>query len=239
MIWFGNLSRLAPHVPMAAALPLAPEHTRMQRALEAVAGQAPHLSGRALVAALAATGWVDEGTAARLLPAFHHFDADRYFAEHLRRMSFRGAAVADEFRAGVARAVEDTVGSAELGDVGPEPGIRFRSGEREGVVLAYPEVGFTLGETVRSAVAAAVDEMPDALVLVARNFQGQTAAQLASLLTRSEVPGTLVTVNQLLGVRAVTLRYQPSTERVIELLGSGRPLRSADIARLGDRVAAA
>ena len=52
------------------------------------------------------------------------------------------------------------------------------------------------------------------------------------------MPGTLVTVNLLLGIRAISLRYQPSPTRVIALLGYGRPLRSADIARLGDRVAA-
>jgi hypothetical protein len=49
------------------------------------------------------------------------------------------------------------------------------------------------------------------------------------------VPGTLVTVNLLLGIRATTLRYQPGAERVIELLGSGRPLRSRDVAVLGER----
>ena len=46
---------------------------------------------------------------------------------------------------------------------------------------------------------------------------------------------TLVTVNLLLGIRATTLRYQPGAERVIALLGSGRPLRSRDVAVLGDR----
>jgi hypothetical protein len=44
-----------------------------------------------------------------------------------------------------------------------------------------------------------------------------------------------VTVNLLLGIRAITLRYQPSVDRLIGVLGAGRPLRSADIARLGDR----
>ena len=45
-------------------------------------------------------------------------------------------------------------------------------------------------------------------------------------------------MNLLLGIRAMALRYQPSPGRVIDLLGSGRPLRSADIARLGDRAVA-
>jgi len=237
MIWFGDVARLAPYLPQA--LLQAPEHTRMQRALESVAARAPHLTGRSHVEALAATGWVDEATAARLLPTFlRHFDPDRYFAERLRRLSFRGAAVADDFRGGVARAVADVIGDARIGEAGAEPAIRFRCGEREGCVLAYPEVGFTLGGAVRDAIAAAAEEMPDALVLVARNFQNQTAEQLAALLEESEVPGTLVTVNLLLGLRAVALRYQPAPERVVELLGVGRPLRSQDIARLGDPVAA-
>ena len=38
-----------------------------------------------------------------------------------------------------------------------------------------------------------------------------------------------------IGIRAITLRYQPSVDRLIGVLGAGRPLRSADIARLGDR----
>jgi hypothetical protein len=77
--------------------------------------------------------------------------------------------------------------------------------------------------------------MPDALVVVARNFAESTAAQFASLLDRTGVPGTLLSVNLLLGMRATALRYQPGAERVLELLGVGRPLRSADIATLGNR----
>jgi hypothetical protein len=42
-------------------------------------------------------------------------------------------------------------------------------------------------------------------------------------------------VNQLLGIRAITLKYQPNTERVVQLLSLGRPVRSADIAMLGER----
>jgi len=77
--------------------------------------------------------------------------------------------------------------------------------------------------------------MPDALLVVARNFDPHAAAQLSGELAGTGVPGTLVTLNLLLGIRAITLRYQPPVERVIGVLGAGRPLRSADVARLGDR----
>ncbi len=207
----------------------------MQHALEWVAARAPHLAGEPLLDALADTGWVDRATAARLLPIFRHFDADRYFAECLRALSFRGTTIAAEFRSRVARVVEDLAGSAELATLGGEEGIRFRHGEREGILLAYPEVALTLGASARASIAAAVDEMPDTLVVVARNFGESTAPQLAALLSRTGVPGTLVTVNLLLGMRAMALRYQPGAERVLDLLCTGRPLRSADIARLGNR----
>ncbi|HEV2130727.1 MAG TPA: hypothetical protein VGR27_06470, partial [Longimicrobiaceae bacterium] len=207
----------------------------MQHAIESVAARTPHLAGEPLLDALVQTGWVDRATAARLLPGFRHFDADRYFAESLRALSFRGTSVADEFRTRVARVVEELAGKAEIATVGEEEGIRFRHGEREGIVLAYPEVALTLGASARSSIAAAVEEMPDALVIVARNFGEGTAPQLAAMLSRTGVPGTLLTVNLLLGIRAMALRYQPGTDRVLDLLGTGRPLRSADIARLGDR----
>ena len=77
--------------------------------------------------------------------------------------------------------------------------------------------------------------MPDTLLVVARNFDQHAADQLSGVLAGTGVPGTLVTVNLLLGIRAITLRYQPSVDRLIGVLGAGRPLRSADIARLGDR----
>lgn len=234
MIWFGKLQKLFPaSAPRPAAA--ADDHGRMRQALQWVAARAPHLAGDALLDALAGTGCVDRASAARLLPLFRDFDADRYFAENLRRLSLRGARAADEFRAGVGRVVEDVVGTAHLGSVGPEDGIRFRSGEREGIVLAYPEVGFSLGGNARKSVEAAVEEMPDALVVVARNFQEGTAGQLSSVLSGTGVPGTLVTVNLLLGIRAVALRYQPAPERVIATLGAGRPLRSTDVALLGNR----
>lgn len=207
----------------------------MQNALHWVAARAPHLSGTALVEALAETGWVDASTAVRLLPHFRHFDPDRYFAESLRSLSFRGANAGPEFRARVAAVVQELTGSAAVGDVGGEEGIRFRRGEHQGIVLAYPEVALTLGGGVYDAVAAAVEEMPDTLVLVARNFAESAGPLLAALLARTGVPGTLLTVNLLLGVRAMCLRYQPPVERVLDLLGTGRPIRSADIARLGDR----
>lgn len=207
----------------------------MEQALHAVAAVAPQLSGAALADALAATGWVDRETAARLLPCYRHFDADRFFADNLRRISFRGPGLAGEFRTGVRRAFADLVGGAELGQVGAEPCVRFRDGEREGVVLAYPEVHFTLGGDARKAVAAAAEELPDALVLVARNFGAAAEEQLRGMLWGSEVPGTLLTVNLLLGMRATALRYQPAPARVVELLGAGRSLRSPDVARLGER----
>lgn len=233
MIWFGKL----PYSPLPApqARMTGDEHTRMRQALQRVAAHAPHLSGGALLDALEETGWVDRESAARLLPWFRDFDAEGYFAEHLRRLSIGGARTADEFRAGVRRVVEDVVGNAHLAEVGPETGIRFRSGEREGIVLAFPQVGFSLGGDARRSLEAALEEMPDALVLVARNFQEGASAQLAGMLRNTGIAGTLVTLNLLLGIRAVTLRYQPSTERVLATLGAGRPLRSVDVALLGNR----
>lgn len=234
MIWFGNLP-FFPRLQENGGRRVAPERVRMQHAIESVAARTPHLAGEPLLDALAETGWVDRATAARLLPGFRHFDADRYFAESLRALSFRGTSVAGEFRTRVARVVEELAGNAEIATVGEEEGIRFRHGEREGIVLAYSEVALTLGGSARSSIAAAVEEMPDALVVVARNFGESTTPQLAAMLSRTGVPGTLLTVNLLLGMRAMTLRYQPGADRVLDLLGTGRPLRSADIARLGDR----
>jgi hypothetical protein len=234
MIWFGNLPGFPPAPPLAGRA-WATEYDRMQQALQWVAARAPHLCGEALLDAVADTGWLERATARRLLPHFNHFDPDRYFAENLRKLSFRGPSVADEFRAGVGRVVEDLTGIARFGDLASESAIRFAHGEREGIVLAYPEVGFTINGATRVAVGAAVEEMPDVLVIVARNFQEGAAAQLGSILSGTEVPGTLVTVNLLLGIRATALRYQPATDRVLDLLGMGRPIRSADVARLGDR----
>lgn len=236
MIWFGNLNRILPSSGVDAYGPT-PEHERMRHALEWVAERAPYLTGAALLDGLADSGWVDRETAARLLPAFRDFDPDRHFAEHLRRLSFRGRTAASEFRSGVRCIVEELTGSAMLQEVGPETAIRFRQGDREGIVLAHPEVAFTIAGDTRRAIESAVEEMPDAVVVVARNFERGAAEQLASVLHRTEVPGTLVTLNLLLGMRAITLRYQPGPNRVVDLLGAGRPLRSADIAVLGERVA--
>lgn len=235
MIWFGKPLNEVLFTPPSGVNPIGDESTRMEHALRWVAARDPHLEGEALVDALAATGWVDRPTAARLLPCYRHFDADRYFGEALRSLSFRGPTAAGEFRQRIGRVMEDMTGAAALGSLGPEECVRFGHGERQGVVLAYPQVQFTLGGDAAKAVAAAVDEMPDALVIVARNFQENTGAQLASMLQGTEVPGTLVTVNLLLGMRATTLRYQPGGERVMGLLGSGRTLRSRDIAVLGNR----
>ena len=234
MIWFGNLSAL--RIPVPAFMAQAgDENTRMEHALRAVASRAPHLEGGALLDALAATGWVDRSTAARLLPCFRHFDADRWFAESLRSLSLKGPTVAEEFRSRIGRVVEDLTGNARVDEVGPEGAVRFTLGEREGIVLAYPAVQWSIGGAAADAVRAAVDEMPDALVIVARNFQDNTRAQLAAMLDRTEVPGTLVTVNLLLGMRATALKYQPSPDRVLDLLAAGRPLRTQDVATLGGR----
>ncbi len=234
MIWFGNLNRILPGDDPDAFGPL-PERERMLRALRWVAERAPNLEGAERLDALAASGWVDRPTAARLICEFTHFDADRHFADNLRRLSFRGAGAADEFRQGVGFVFSELLGSADEGEIGPERGIRFRRGDREGVVLAHPEVHFTVAGRTRDAVLAAVEEMPDAIVVVARNFDRATAAQLSSLLSRTEVPGTLMTLNLLLGLRATALRYQPAAERIIQLLGAGRPVRSVDLALLGNR----
>ena len=53
-------------------------------------------------------------------------------------------------------------------------------------------------------------------------------------------PGLLasVTVNLLLGIRATALKYQPPRERVVDLLSVGRPIRTQDVAILGERMAA-
>jgi hypothetical protein len=234
MIWFGRHPGLRLPPVTRGRVPVR-DRERMRAALEHVAARAPHLCGEALLHALEETGWIDRPTAERLLHEFRDFNPDRYFAEHMRRLSFRGPSAAEEFRAGIGRIVEDLFGATEETEVGAEPGFRFRHEEREGLVLAYPEVNLTIGGGLRDAVAAAVEQMPDALVLVARNFQNGTADQFRAMLAGTEVPGTLITVNLLLGLRATTLRYQPSPARVAELLGAGRPLHTTDVARLGNR----
>jgi len=233
MIWFGNLT--AHTQGDTHILAVGDDSARMEHALRWVAARAPHLSGPALLDALADTGLVDRRTAARLLPTFRGFDADRVFADALRALSLRGPTAAEEFRSRVGRVLDDVAGGARVESVGPETGIRFGRGERQGVVLAYPQVQFSLGVAASEAVSAAMDEMPDALVIVARNFADGAAAQLRAVLERTEIPGTLVTVNLLLGMRAIALKYQPTEERVFGLLGAGGALRSRDIATLGDR----
>lgn len=234
MIWFGNIHKLF-DVPLPSHLEGASARRRMRAAIEWVAARAPQLTGEGLIEAVTSTGWVDADTATRLLPEFRGFDADRHFADDLRRLSFRGRTAEDDFRWRVRTIVEELTGTGSVGAVGPEKGIRFRVGEREGLVLAYPEVALSVGGSTREAIAAAVEEMPDALVVVARTFDRHAAEQVAALLHRTEVPGTLVTVNLLLGIRAMALRYRPGADRVVDLLETGRPLRSQDVARLGDR----
>jgi hypothetical protein len=230
MIWFGKL----PGIRIPELSPPERPHRRMRQALECVACHAPGLSGAALVQALASTGWVDETTAERLLPEFRHFDSERHFAQNLRSLSFRGRSMEDEFRRAVARAMEDIVGPAR--GEGEEESAEHRFGDEEwqGTALAFPEVRCSISGRIRELVAAAAEQMPDTFVLIARNFDPEAHAQLSALLGR-EIPGTLMTVNQLLGIRAMALRYHPAPARVRELLAIGRALRSADIARLGDR----
>lgn len=238
MIWFGNLNKLFVSPP-TEHLRLASEAARMQFALERVAEAAPGLHGQSLLDALAATGWVDRATAERLLPTFRHFDPDRHFAEYLRRLSFRGRSATEEFRSGIRCIVEEITGTGWLDKIGSDPFIRFSLGMREGVVFALPEVNLAISGHTRDALAVAVEEMPDVLVVVARNFDRAAPDQLRALLDRSGVPGTLVTVNLLLGIRATTLRYQPRPNRVANVLSAGGTLRSADVAQLGDRELAA
>jgi hypothetical protein len=238
MIWFGNLSKIFVSPP-PEHLQVTAEATRMQFALERVAEAAPGLYGPPLLEALAATGWVDRATAERLLPTFRQFDADRHFAEYLRRLSFRGRSVGEEFRSGIRCVIQEIVGTGWMDEVGEEPCIRFSLEDREGVVFALPEVSLTISGRTRETLLAAVEEMPDLLVVVARNFDRGAPDQLRDLLRRSEVSGTLVTVNLLLGIRATALRYQPRPDRVVNLLSSGGALRSADVAHLGDRELAA
>jgi hypothetical protein len=237
MIWFGKIERILAEPAAIEEYGLASDSTRMQIALERVAEAAPGLYGPPLLDALAGTGWIDRSTAERLLPHFRHFDPDRHFAEYLRRLSFRGRGAAESFRSGIRCVMEEITGSGRLDQVGPEPCIRFASGDFEGVVLAQPEVAFTISGRTRDAIAAAVEEMPDVLVVVARNFDRVTANQLGGVLGGTGVPGTLVTLNLLLGIRATTLRYQPRIDRIVQLLATGGTLRSVDIARLGDRAA--
>lgn len=238
MIWFGNLDK-ALVTPSSNGGGLAAEQTRMQLALEQVAEMNPGLTGRALLSAIVATGLIDLPSAQRLLPYFRKFDADRHFAEYVRRLSFRGRPASEEFRTGIRCITEEITGSGWIGEIGSEPCIRFVTGEHEGIVLAEPEVGFTISGRTREVLAAAVEEMPDSVIIVARSFQRNTEEQLRAVLDRTEVPGTLITVNLLLGIRATVLRYQPRAIRILDLLSAGGNLRSADIARLGDREMAA
>ncbi|MEX2582519.1 MAG: hypothetical protein WD766_04570 [Gemmatimonadota bacterium] len=238
MIWFGNLNRILAS-PAPEHLRLAAAETRMQFALERVAEAAPGIGGQFLLDALAATGWVDRSTAERLLPHFRHFDPDRHFGDYLRRLSFRGRSSGDEFRSGIRCIVEEITGTGWIGEIGSEPCVRFSTRGVEGLVLAEPEVGFTIAGRTRDALAAAVEEMPDVVVVIARNFDRHAAEQLSGILYRTGVPATLVTLNLLLGIRATALRYQPPTTRVIDVLATGGALRSADIAQLGERELAA
>ncbi len=207
----------------------------MSRALEWVAERDPTLAGAALTSALAATGYVDAGTARRLLPWFSGFDPNRHFSYRLRQLSCGGEPAGDEFRRRIAVVLRDLAGAAKPGRLASEPALRFSHGEREGVLLAYPRVSLSLSGSLLQAVRAASKEMPDTLVIVARNFRPGVAGELGGLLSGTEVPGTLVSVNRLLGMRAVARRYRPAPEKIVQLLSAGREVNSADLGRLGDR----
>lgn len=234
MIWFGNLERLFIG-RMPDGLPEAAEDRRMQLALERVAEVAPWLAGEQLVEAVAATGWVDRPTAQRLMPAFRYFDPDRHFSEYMRRLSFRGRSVEEDFRIAVRAALHEITGNATIDTLGPEACIRFAVGEREGVVLSYPEVSLTLSGRTREAVHTAIEEMPDTLIVVARTFDRNAGDQLSGILYKTGVPGTLLTANLLLGMRATSIRFGTDPDLVTDLLCRGGTVRSADVARLGDR----
>jgi len=233
MIWFGHLTLQPAHgSPIDRAQP---ELARMKMALRWVAARAPELRGEHLAAALVSTGWVDLEEARRLIPLFSHFDADAHFAEELRRLSFRGMSVVDEFHQRIGRILVDLTGRFAMDDVAGERCLRFRDEGREGLVFAYPLVGLSLGGGLTAALRTSAGEMPDSVVIVARTFRPDFEAQVRGLMHGSDVPCTLVTVNRLLGVRAVTLAYRPPRADVFRLLGQGGLIGSAAVAHLADR----
>lgn len=234
MIWFGKLERLFIG-PVPPGLPEAADEKRMQFALERVAEVAPWLTGDPLIDALAATGWVDRETASRLFPVFRHFDPDRHFGDYMRRLSFRGRTVEEEFRYGIRSIFQEIVGNAELCQLGPEACIRFEEGDRQFVALCRPEVGLTVAGTTREALLASIEEMPDAVLLIARSFERSAVDQVSSVLSRTGIPGSLVTVNHLLGLRATALRFGSSPEMIADVLALGGSVGSVQVARLGDQ----
>ena len=233
MIWFGHLTlQSAERPPVDRARP---ELARMEMALRWVAARAPELRGETLAAALVSAGWVDLEEARRLLPLFSRFDADRHFADELRRLSFRGMSVLDEFHGRIGRVLVDLAGRFALDEVAGERCLRFRDGEREGLVFAYPRVGLSLGPGLTAALRDAAETMPDSVVIVARSFRPDFEAQVRGLMHGTDVPCTLITVNRLLGVRAVALAYRPPRADVLGLFEQGGLVGSAAVAHLADR----
>ncbi len=237
MIWFGNLERILLGTEPGQDFQYS-ESRRMQLALERVAEVRPDLGGADLLDALAATGWVDRPAAERLLPHFRHFDPDLHFSDHIRQLSFRGNAAGEDFRNGIHQVVREITGNAARADLAGTGAVAFTEGDRQGLVLPFPEVGLTISGRTRTAVAAAAEQVPDALVLVARTFHPAATDQLRDALRRTDVPGTLVSVNLLLGIRGFAIRYQPPAHRIVDLLAHGGALRSAQVATLGERRAA-
>lgn len=235
MIWFGEN-----FVPVFTPRDREGEFSRMQRGIRWVAERTPGATGEELVSALSESGWVSTETARRLLPYFRDFDADRYFAERLRRLSFRGELAVDEFRRRIGQVMVDLTEEGERVVLsGGAEAVRFRAGERDGLVFAFPEVSYAVDPELRAAVPDVLEHFPHTVVLVARNFRPGAEAAFRSLFRGQEIAPTTVTVNRLLGLRAVALRYRTPADRVMDLLCSGSGVSTRAVARLGDRELAA
>ena len=189
------------------------------RAWELVAARQPDLDGEALLEALAATGWVDRRTAARIVPTLADFDPFTHFARSLRRLGWRGRRATPAFRRAVVTLFRGLPGAAVT------EGRRWL--EAYGMpVLAYAEVGWSPGrppgEELTAAAAAGL-----AVVVVATSFDDES-------LRRAPVPLTALTTNRLLGMAAVIRHYRPEPAAVRALLERGGWVTSSDVARLAE-----
>ena len=190
MIWFGNLNRILPQPDPAAFGPL-PERARMLRALKWVAERAPHLTGSSLLDALAGTGWVDRGHRAS--------DSCRSSATSTPTATSPIPSAGSPFaadpppRSSAAASgcvMEEVTGDGDDGRGGTGAGDPLpHRGSARGSSSPTPRCPSPSRAGRATAVEAAVEEMPDVLVVVARNFERSTAAQLAAVLERTEVPG--------------------------------------------------
>jgi len=169
-----------------------------------------------------------------------NFDPDRHFAESLRRLSFRGELAVDEFRRRIGQVMVDLTEDGEKVVLpGGAEAVRFRAGDRDGLVFAFPEVSYAVDAELRAAVPDVMEHFPHAVVLVARNFRAGAEASFRSLFRGQEIAPTLVTVNRLLGLRAVALRYGTPAELVMDMFCCGGSVSTRAVARLGDRELAA